>query len=126
LIAGGKSIEYTAHWLAEGGYYTIPKLAGDGYVIAGDSAMLFNALHREGSNLAMASGKMAAQAIIQAVKSNDVSKQGLNSYIKNMEDSYVMKDMRKYRNFPGFLYNTLRYSMSCLRWCRSLPARCLP
>ena len=68
LIAGGKPIEYTAHWLAEGGYYTIPQLAGDGYLIAGDSAMLFNALHREGSNLAMASGKMAAEAIIEAFK----------------------------------------------------------
>jgi electron transfer flavoprotein-quinone oxidoreductase len=106
LIAGGKSIEYTAHWLAEGGYTTIPQLAGNGYVIAGDSAMLFNALHREGSNLAMASGKMAAQAIIQAVKNNDVSKQGLSSYITSMAESFVMKDMKKYRNFPGFLFNT--------------------
>ncbi len=68
LIAGGKSIEYTAHWLAEGGYSTIPQLVGDGYLIAGDSAMLFNALHREGSNLAMASGKMAAETIIDALK----------------------------------------------------------
>ncbi|MCR4394949.1 MAG: FAD-dependent monooxygenase, partial [Dehalococcoidales bacterium] len=35
LIAGGKPIEYTAHWLAEGGYYTIPQVYGDGYLIAG-------------------------------------------------------------------------------------------
>jgi electron transfer flavoprotein-quinone oxidoreductase len=106
LIAGGKSIEYTAHWLAEGGYSTIPQLAGNGYLITGDSAMLFNALHREGSNLAMASGKMAAQAIIRAAKSNDFSQLGLSSYVKNMEESFVMKDMKKYRNFPGFLFNT--------------------
>jgi electron transfer flavoprotein-quinone oxidoreductase len=106
LIAGGKPIEYTAHWLAEGGYSTIPQLAGNGYVIAGDSAMLFNALHREGSNLAMASGKMAAQAIIQAVKNNDTSREGLSSYVRNMEESYVLKDMKKYRNFPGFLFDT--------------------
>jgi electron transfer flavoprotein-quinone oxidoreductase len=106
LIAGGKAIEYTAHWLAEGGYETIPNLAGDGYLIAGDSAMLFNALHREGSNLAMASGKMAAEAIIAALKKNDVSKQGLSSYTQTMNNSFVMKDMNKYRNFPGFLYDT--------------------
>ncbi|MDP2744054.1 MAG: FAD-dependent oxidoreductase, partial [Dehalococcoidia bacterium] len=67
LISGGKTLEYTAHWLAEGGYDTIPHLYGDGYLIAGDSAMLFNALHREGNNLAMASGKMAAEAIIEAM-----------------------------------------------------------
>jgi electron transfer flavoprotein-quinone oxidoreductase len=106
LIAGGKSIEYTAHWLAEGGYYTIPQLAGDGYLIAGDSAMLFNALHREGSNLAMASGKMAAEAIIEASKRNNYSKESLSSYTKKMNESFIMKDMKKYRNFPGFLYNT--------------------
>jgi electron transfer flavoprotein-quinone oxidoreductase len=105
LIAGGKSIEYTAHWLSEGGYSTMPQLAGNGYLIAGDSAMLFNALHREGSNLAMASGKMAAQAIIRALKTDSLTREGLSSYVTSMEESFVMKDMKKYRNFPGFLYN---------------------
>jgi electron transfer flavoprotein-quinone oxidoreductase len=84
----------------------MPQLAGDGYLIAGDSAMLFNALHREGSNLAMASGKMAAQAIIAALKKNDFSKQSLSSYTQAMNESFVLKDMTKYRNFPDFLYDT--------------------
>jgi electron transfer flavoprotein-quinone oxidoreductase len=106
LIAGGKSIEYTAHWLAEGGYSTIPQLVGDGYLIAGDSAMLFNALHREGSNLAMASGKMAAEAIKEALNHNNFSRQGLASYVRRMNESFVMKDMKKYQGFPGFLYST--------------------
>jgi electron transfer flavoprotein-quinone oxidoreductase len=106
LIAGGKSIEYTAHWLSEGGYSTIPQLVGDGFLIAGDSAMLFNALHREGSNLAMASGKMAAETIKEAIKTNDFSRVGLASYQKNMQDSFVLKDMKKYQGFGGFLYDT--------------------
>jgi electron transfer flavoprotein-quinone oxidoreductase len=106
LIAGGKSIEYTAHWLAEGGYKTIPQLVGNGYLIAGDSAMLFNALHREGSNLAMATGKMAAETVIEALKKNDYSKQGLSIYTHRLSDSFVLKDMKKYQGFPEFLYNT--------------------
>jgi len=106
LIAGGKPIEYTAHWLAEGGYYTIPQVYGNGYLIAGDSAMLFNALHREGSNLAMASGKMAAETIIEALKRGDTSRKSLSLYAEKLNDSFVMKDMKKYRNFPAFLYNT--------------------
>jgi electron transfer flavoprotein-quinone oxidoreductase len=105
LIAGGKSIEYTAHWLSEGGYSTIPELTGNGYLIAGDSAMLFNALHREGSNLAMASGKLAAEAIKEALKRNDFTKQGLSSYITRMNESFVLKDMKKYSKFGGFLYS---------------------
>jgi len=105
LIAGGKTIEYAAHWLGEGGFNTIPQLAGDGYLITGDSAMLFNALHREGSNLAMASGKLAAETIIKCYKDGDYSSQNLALYAQKMKDSFILKDMRKYKGFPGFLYN---------------------
>jgi electron transfer flavoprotein-quinone oxidoreductase len=103
LIEGGKSIEYSAHWLPEAGYNGIPRLAGDGYLIAGDSAMLFNALHREGSNLAMASGKMAAETIIECMKTGDFTKQGLSGYLKKLNESFVLQDMQKYRGFPGLL-----------------------
>jgi electron transfer flavoprotein-quinone oxidoreductase len=84
----------------------MPQLVGDGFLIAGDSAMLFNALHREGSNLAMASGEMAAEAIKEAIKSNDFSKAGLSSYQRKMSESFVIKDMKKYKGFGGFLYET--------------------
>jgi electron transfer flavoprotein-quinone oxidoreductase len=104
LISGGKPLEYMAHWLAEGGYDAIPKLYGDGYLIAGDSAMLFNSLHREGNNLAMASGKMAAEAIIEAFKLDDYSETGLRSYGDSLAESFVMKDLRKYRRLGSFLY----------------------
>ncbi len=113
LIAGGKSLEYTAHWLAEKGYDAIPQLYGDGYLIAGDSAMLFNALHREGSNLAMASGKMAAETIIEALRRNDCSKKGLAGYADRLYGSFIINDLRKYRRFSSFrsqhkeIYNEL-------------------
>jgi electron transfer flavoprotein-quinone oxidoreductase len=105
LINGGKSIEYIAHWLAEGGYDHIPELCGDGYLIAGDSAMLFNTFHREGSNLAMVSGSFAAEAILEARKNKDYSKQSLNVYAKRLQDSFVLKDLKKYRRFNSFLSN---------------------
>ena len=104
LISGGHPREYIAHWLAEGGYDAMPRVYGDGYLIAGDSAMLFNALHREGNNLAMASGKMAAESIIEALKRGDYSRKGLARYAERLAGSYVIKDMKKYRRFGGFLY----------------------
>ncbi len=113
LIAGGKSLEYTAHWLAEKGYDAIPQLYGDGYLIAGDSAMLFNALHREGSNLAMASGKMAAETIIEALRRNDCSKKGLAGYADRLYGSFIINDLKKYHRFSSFrsqhkeIYNEL-------------------
>jgi electron transfer flavoprotein-quinone oxidoreductase len=105
LIKDGKPKEYLAHWLPEGGYETIPGLCGDGFLIAGDSAMLFNALHREGSNLAMTSGRLAAETILEAVQNRDCSRYGLQGYATRMQNSFVLKDLRKYRRFPSFLEN---------------------
>jgi electron transfer flavoprotein-quinone oxidoreductase len=104
LLDGGQPREYMAHWLAEGGYDAIPRLYGDGYLIAGDSAMLFNPLHREGNNLAMASGKMAAETAIEAMRRNDFSAASLSGYAEKLDASYVIRDMKKYRRFGGFLY----------------------
>lgn len=104
LIAGGKPREYTSHWLAEGGYNAIPGLYGDGYLIAGDSAMFFNSLHREGNNLAMTSGKLAAEAIIEALRRGDFSRKGLSGYGDRLAASFIIKDLKKYRSFPRFLY----------------------
>ncbi len=104
LIEGGKPVEYMAHWLAEGGYDTIPPLCGSGYLIAGDSGMLFNALHREGSNLAMTSGRLAAETILDALSRDDFSHRRLKPYVSKLKESYVLKDLKKYRRFPWFLY----------------------
>jgi len=102
LIREGKSREYLAHWIAEGGYDAIPQLCGDGYLIAGDSGMLFNALHREGSNLAMTSGRFAAEAILEARDKGDYTYNGLMGYVSRLRNSYVLKDLKKYRRFNTF------------------------
>jgi len=102
LIKGGKSKEYMAHWIAEGGYDAIPRLCGDGYLIAGDSGMLFNALHREGSNMAMTSGRLAAEAIMEALEKGDFSRKGLTGYVSRLQGSYITDDLKKYRRFNTF------------------------
>ncbi len=104
LIRGGRPREYMAHWIPEGGYDAIPQLCGDGYLIAGDSAMLFNAPHREGSNLAMTSGRFAAEAILEALAKGDFTRRGLEGYVSRLENSYVLRDLKKYRRFPRFLH----------------------
>jgi electron transfer flavoprotein-quinone oxidoreductase len=105
LISGGKPQEYVAHWLAEGGFDAIPDLYGDGYLIAGDAAMLFNTLHREGNNLAMTSGRLAAETIIEAIRRDDLSKKSLAGYGERLAESYVIKDLKKYRGFGRFLHH---------------------
>nr|WP_295969729.1 FAD-dependent oxidoreductase [uncultured Bacillus sp.] len=98
LLAGGESAEYLAHLIPEGGFRSVPKVAGNGVLVIGDAAQLVNAIHREGSNMAMASGKMAAEAIMEAKERNDFSESSLNSYRDALNASFIIKDLEKYKD----------------------------
>jgi electron transfer flavoprotein-quinone oxidoreductase len=65
--------------------------------------MLFNTLHREGSNLAMTSGRFAAEAMLEALEKGDFSRHGLQGYISRLQNSYIFKDLKKYKRFGQFL-----------------------
>ena len=98
LIKDGELIEYSAHLIPEGGYKKIPKLCANGVMVAGDAAMLVNNLHWEGTNLAMISGRFAAETAISAIQKDDVSEAKLCEYRKKLENSFIMKDLKAYRN----------------------------
>ncbi|ATQ67948.1 MULTISPECIES: FAD-dependent oxidoreductase [Methylosinus] len=105
LIEGSEVKEYAAHLIPEGGFKTIPELFGDGWVVVGDAAQLNNAIHREGSNLAMTSGRLAGEAIFQVKSRKDpMTKQNLALYKKLLDDSFVMKDLKKYKDMPALLH----------------------
>lgn len=98
LIEGGVLKEYNAHLIPEGGYKKIPKLCDNGVMIIGDAGMLVNNLHWEGTNLAMISGKLAAQTAIEALNQGDFSRKTLKQYEKLLENSFIIKDLKTYRN----------------------------
>ncbi|WP_096190014.1 FAD-dependent oxidoreductase [Evansella halocellulosilytica] len=97
-IDGSETQEYLAHLIPEGGYKSIPKLVGNGVLVAGDAAQLVNAIHREGSNMAMSSGKMAAETIIKAKDLGEFTERTLDSYRTNLYDSFIGKDLKKYKD----------------------------
>jgi electron transfer flavoprotein-quinone oxidoreductase len=76
----------------------MPKLYGNGYLVCGDAAMMANPVHREGSNLAMASGRMAGEVVIQAKELGDFSERTLSRYKGRVDNSFIGKDMRKYND----------------------------
>ncbi|MBN1458309.1 MAG: FAD-dependent oxidoreductase, partial [Armatimonadetes bacterium] len=102
LLEGGETREYLAHLIPEGGLRGMPKLSTDGLLVVGDAAMLVNSLHREGSNLAMTSGKLAAEAVLRAREKGDFSARSLAHYDRLLRDSYVYQDLYKYRNMGRF------------------------
>jgi electron transfer flavoprotein-quinone oxidoreductase len=97
-LEGGESAEYLAHLIPEGGFHSVPRVAGNGVLVVGDAAQLVNAIHREGSNMAMASGQMAAEAIVEAKKDGDFSENSLNRYKEALFGSFIIKDLEKYKD----------------------------
>jgi electron transfer flavoprotein-quinone oxidoreductase len=105
LLEGSEIREYVAHLIPEGGYHAIPELAGDGWLVAGDAGHFVNAVHREGSNLAMTSGRIAGETIVWLKRRREpCSKANLAEYRTRLEASFVMKDMKKYKGIPGLLH----------------------
>jgi electron transfer flavoprotein-quinone oxidoreductase len=94
-IANGLTKEYQAHMIPEGGYGGMPKLASDGVLVAGDSAMLSNPITGEGADLAVLSGRLAGETVVLAKKSGDFSARYLDIYRRTLSSSFVISDMKK-------------------------------
>jgi electron transfer flavoprotein-quinone oxidoreductase len=109
MLAGGESAEYLAHLIPEGGYRSVPKVAGNGVVVVGDAAQLVNAIHREGSNMAMHSGLLAAETVIEAKHRGDFSESSLNLYRQKLYDSFIIKDLEKYKDATHTFENNPQY-----------------
>jgi electron transfer flavoprotein-quinone oxidoreductase len=106
LLAGTETKEYSAHLIPEGGYRAMPELHGDGWLVVGDSGNFMNSLHREGSNLAMTTGRIAAETIISLrARRERFTQQSLWEYKRRLDETYVMKDMKKYKNLSKFMEN---------------------
>lgn len=97
-IQGTEQQEYLAHLIPEGGYRSMPKVVGDGVIVVGDAAQLVNAIHREGSNMAMTSGVLAAEAILDAREAEDFSAAQLDAYRRKLLDGFIGQDLKKYKD----------------------------
>ena len=105
LIARGEMQEYAANLIPEGRLHAVPKVYGDGWMIVGDSGGFVNAAHREGSNLAMTTGRLAAETVINAkAAGKEMTARTLSAYKVALDASFVMKDLKKYRNMPDVLH----------------------
>lgn len=102
LIKDGELKEYSAHLIPEGGYDYVANIYTDGMLVVGDAAMLVNAINWEGTNLAMTSGIIAGETVIEAKKRNDFSARTLSRYRQRLEESFALKDLKKYRAIPRF------------------------
>ncbi len=99
IIKDGTIIQYGAKTAPVGGYFSVPKLAFDGGLIVGDSASLFVSQKIKGIHVAMKSGMLAAETILNSLMKDDYSAEQLENYQNTVLNSYIGKELHKVRNF---------------------------
>jgi electron transfer flavoprotein-quinone oxidoreductase len=98
LIKGGKTVEYGAHSIPEGGLRALPPPGMPGLLLAGDAAgfVLNTGPVLRGMDLALASGVLAARSIVAEGDS-------LQNYRQALGKSFIMKQMRAHKKAPKTL-----------------------
>ncbi len=114
MIEGGKVISYGGKTLPAGGWYSMPKLYGNGFVVIGDSASMVNVQKLKGIHLAIKSGLCAANSIFQAMKNDNYNEVQLKKYEEAVFASYIKEELYKVRNFHQALGKGLLQSLPLL------------
>ena len=108
LLEGGKMVRYGAKSLPYGGWLTMPKLAGKGWMILGDSASMLNSQRLKGIHLAIKSGMLAAETAFESMRVGDNSSGALSAYQSRVEGSWIKEELYPVRNFhQGFEHGLL-------------------
>jgi electron-transferring-flavoprotein dehydrogenase len=103
LLEGGKMVRYGAKSLPYGGWLTMPKLAGKGWMILGDSGSMLNSQRLKGIHLAIKSGMLAAETAFESMLVGDHSSGALGAYQSRVEGSWIKEELYPVRNFhQGF------------------------
>lgn len=111
-IKGGKVIAYGGKTLPAGGWYSMPKLYGDGWVVCGDSASMVDVQKLKGIHLAMKSGMCAAETALQMMTSGHQSNESVTQvYEQKIQESFVKTELYRVRNFHQTLSQGLLVSL---------------
>ena len=111
LVKGGKVIAYGGKTLPAGGWYSMPKLFGDGFMVCGDSASMVDVQKLKGLHLAMKSGMLAADTAFESIKKKNSTADVLKSYEDKIFTSFVKTELYRVRNFHQTLSKGLIASL---------------
>ena len=108
ILEGGKMIRYGAKTLPYGGWLTMPRIYGNGWMLLGDSASFLNSQRLKGIHLAMKSGMLAAETAFAALRGGDSSAETLGGYRTAVNESWIKEELWPVRNFhQGFEHGRL-------------------
>ena len=102
VFAGGKRLGYGARAITEGGWQSVPKLIFPGGALVGCAAGMVNLPRIKGSHNAILSGKLAAEAVFEAVGAGRAGDM-LTRYETDFAASRIARDLRPVRNVKPLL-----------------------
>jgi len=99
LLDGAELVRYGAKTIPTGGLYSQPKLYTDGALMIGDAASLCNAQNLAGIHMAIKSGMLAAETIVDALADGDFTAKTLGGLTERYRTSWAYDEHYKARNF---------------------------
>jgi electron-transferring-flavoprotein dehydrogenase len=104
MLEGGTLLRYGAKTIPAGGWWSVPKCWGPGFLLAGDSASLLDGMKLKGIHMAIKSGMLAAETIVENLAAGTTDDDAAMSvYWKKLESSWIKDELWKSRNFhQGF------------------------
>ncbi len=103
IFEGGKRVAYGARAMTAGGFQSVPKLIFPGGLLIGCTAGFMNVPKIKGTNNAMKTGMLAADAAFEALQAGSKGGDELTGYGERYEKSWVYTDLKKVRNAkPAF------------------------
>src|SRR6185436_2951199 len=102
FFTGGKRVAYGARAITAGGLQSLPKLVFPGGALIGDEAGFLNASRITGSDAAIKSGMLAAEAAVGALKAGR-KRDELAAYPKAFRASWLHEELHKARNFKPWM-----------------------
>ena len=111
LLAGGELVRYGAKAIPEGGLFSQPRLYHEGVLLVGDSAHLCDGFKLKGVHMAIKSGMLAAETLVEALERKDFSAETLSAVQDKYARSWAHTQHRRARNFHA-----------AWRWVHKMPA----
>jgi electron transfer flavoprotein-quinone oxidoreductase len=113
LVSAGSVVEYSAHAIPEASNQAMRRLVADGLVVVGDAAglALNMGISVRGMDFALASGALAAQAVLQAKQERDFSAGSLGRYERALRAGFVLQDQTTFAGMQAFLENPRLYEL---------------
>ncbi|WP_070966864.1 electron transfer flavoprotein-ubiquinone oxidoreductase [Vibrio sonorensis] len=102
LLSQGERIAFGARAITKGGLYSLPKQSFPGGVVVGCDAGTLNPAKIKGVHCAIKSACLAAESIVEALKSDEQC--DTPDYDKHFKNSWLYRELKQSQNFTGTIH----------------------